>query len=144
MATMAAVACNTQCEIYNLQRLVLCNFPEMANELIFSEEGTVVESVGDALLVEKCELVMYAEVFCNQTINSVCFQHFPVKTLDGEIKFLEFSTRRVYNESEQIPCERRSDNLFVRAKHDMYWKYTCNKGFRKVKLRFQQDLNDKL
>ena len=144
MATMAAVACNAQREIFNLQRLVLRNFPEMANELIFNEEGTVVEPVGDALLVKKCELVMYSEIFWNQSINDVCFQHFPVKTLAGEIKFLELSTRRVYNASEPMSCESRSDHLFVRDKHDTYWKYTCDKGFRKVKLRFQQDLNDKL
>ena len=33
---------------------------------------------------------------------------------------------------------------FVGDKHDTYWKYTCDKGFWKVKLRFQQDLNNKL
>ena len=144
MATIAAIACNAQREIYNLQRLVMRNFPEMANELVFDEEGTIVESVGDALLVKKCDLVLYSNIFWNQSIHNVCFQHFPIETVTGKMRFLELTTRRVYNESEVIPCESRAEHLFVRDKYDAYWKYTSGKGFRIVKLRFQQDFNDRL
>ena len=53
MSSLAALACNLQREIYNMQRLVIKNFPEIANELVFNEDGTVVEPVGDSLMVKK-------------------------------------------------------------------------------------------
>ena len=144
MSALAVVSCNSQREIYNLQWLVMRNFPEMSNELIFEEEGFVVESVGDALLVKKCEVIRYANVVWNQSINGVCFQHFPVSTLTRGVMFLELSTRRIFNESEIIACQERKEHTFVRDKSGVFWKYTLDKGFRIVKLRYQQDFKDKL
>ena len=89
-------------------------------------------------------MVHSSHIFWNQTIKGTCYQQFPVRILTGEIKFLELSTRRIFNVSEKMPCEHRLEQIFVRDKHDVYWKYTRDKGFRIVKLRFQQDFNDRL
>ena len=54
LSALAAVLCSAQRDIYNMQRLIMHSFPEVANEIILQEEGTVIENVGDAILVKKC------------------------------------------------------------------------------------------
>ena len=139
MSSVTALACNTQREVYNLPKLIMRNFPSIANELVFNEEGTVGESVGDALFIKKFELVRYTEIFWNQTIDGVCFQHFSVKTLTGRVEFLELSTRPVFNVSEKMRCGDRLDHIFVWDKSDTYWKYVKEKGFR-IKRYFQWEI----
>ena len=43
-----------------------------------------------------------------------------------------------------MPCGDGLEHIFVRDKSDTYWKYVKEKGFRIVKLRFQQSFSEKL
>lgn len=83
--TIAKVMCNTQKEIYSLQNLVVHSFPELAHEIMFQEPGVIVENSGDAIVIKRCQLVLYDVVFWNQSISGRCFQHFPLKTSLGEV-----------------------------------------------------------
>ena len=77
----------------------------MAHEIIYPQPDIIVEPLGDAILVKKCQTILYKEIFWNQTLEKRCFVHYPLLTATGEIKFLELVTRRIFNESYELPCE---------------------------------------
>lgn len=48
-STLSEMLCNAQKDFYNMKKLIIHSFLEVANEIILS---TIVESVGDAIMVK--------------------------------------------------------------------------------------------
>ena len=137
ISTLSSSFCTLQKEIFGIQKLIMHSFLEVAHELMSNREGEFVESVGDALLIRKCDLVIIREIYWNQTWNGTCFQLLPVITTVGEIKYLELSTRKIFNSSMSISCHNRPDHTFVKDVKGIFRKYRLNKGFQKIKLRYE-------
>lgn len=41
-----------------------------------------------------------------------------------------------------MSCSEWADHIFIRDKYDIFWRYVLNKGFKRVKLRYQHLYSD--
>ena len=58
-----------------------------------------------------------------------------MKLVRNRTKFLELTTRRIFDFAHKIPCDERESDMYVKDKNDSYWQYKLDKGFRKVKVK---------
>lgn len=54
MFYLSVTVCMAKRDMYNLQQMLMHSFPDLAHEFLIREEGALVESAGDALLVRRC------------------------------------------------------------------------------------------
>ena len=136
IVSMAAILCENQRKIHQLQIMNMHSYPDTVGEIVYQEKGILVMPMGDALLVKKCMVVLGFKIAWDQKINDTCYLLYPVRLVSGDWKFLELSTRRIFNRSQDISCHSRPQQTYIKDKYGRFWVYTLGMGFKETKVKF--------
>ena len=137
MIAMASMLCRNQMEIHRLQLMNIHSYPDTVGEIVYKNKGVLVTSIGDALMVKQCQVVLGFKVLWTQKLNNTCYMLFPIILASGSMKYLEFPTRRLFNTSHRINCRNRNNQTYIKDIYGSFWIYTLNKGFKKTKVKFE-------
>jgi len=125
--------CTTNKEIRQLQRWLLTSFPDTAAEYLFPDLGKLVEAVGDALLVHKCQSIFQYQIVWNQTVNGSCYAQYPVLVPDTPYPyFLDLPKRRLHKQGHKIPCPPRIKPTFISDNEGKLWSLSPANTFAKI------------
>ena len=139
---LAHTTCNTNKEIRQLQRWLLSSFPDVAGEYLFPDLGKIVEPVGDALLIHKCQPVSHYYIFWNQMINDTCYATYPVSLPNSDsFMFLDLAKRRLNSHAHPIPCPPRTKSTFITDKTGTLWRLHPDNNFTKTSHLLHHRLN---
>lgn len=134
---LAASLCKSNDEIRQLQRWILNAFPDVASSYLLPGGNNLIESVGSAFLIHKCQEIRDYKVFWNYSLGDTCYKTFPVISKDlPKPYFLNLKEKRLYSVSQKIQCNKRGYPTYVSDIMGYLWKLDKSEQFKK--LRYSQ------
>ena len=101
---------------------MLSLFPTSSGRWVHQKSGVVVQNVGDALHVSRCQSVDRYELILNRRLNKTCYQNIPVR-LPGNNKtlFLRTSDKHLVPLSPKIHCKDRPMQTYLQDIHGVFF-----------------------
>ncbi|MEO0684536.1 MAG: hypothetical protein AAFY76_05670, partial [Cyanobacteria bacterium J06649_11] len=94
------------------------HFPQAAQSLRSDEPGVIVKSIGDALILYKCQAITSYEIKWDRKYRGRCWLHFPVWLPHrNTTKFLRIEDRNLLQSTQKINCTKRPRHTVVDIKN---------------------------
>jgi hypothetical protein len=109
-------------------------------DLLETNNGEVLEIVGDLVRVSKCKEVINFTIIWSRKWKGTCITEFPVN-ISGQpnISFVDIQSRRLVKIPSNIPCETLPKEIFLRDDEGNYFEVGRQGSIRKTSMRFDVD-----